>query len=255
MKLNVERGSAERGLLDTHCHLDRYPDALAAAREAERERVTTIGVTNLPSHFEAGLPHVRSFQYIRLAVGLHPLAANAHAAELPAFRHLLDKTSYVGEVGLDFSKEGLPTRAEQEASFREVLAALAGRPKFVTLHSRRAEGLVLDLLREFRVRPVVFHWYSGSLSVLDEAAKCGHFFSVNPAMVKSASGQKVVARIPRDRVLTETDGPHVRVGNRPARPADVRHVVEYLSERWGMSVPEVVAAIWANFRAAIAHLK
>jgi TatD DNase family protein len=255
MTSNFERGSAERGLLDTHCHLDRYPDALATACEAEREAVTTIGVTNLPSHFEAGLPHVRSFQHVRLAVGLHPLAAMSHAAELPAFRRLLDKTSYVGEIGLDFSTAGLPMRAEQEVSFREVLTALAGRPKFVTLHSRRAEERVLELLSEFGVGPVVFHWYSGSLAVLDEAAMRGHFFSVNPAMIKSAYGQKVVARIPPERILTETDGPHVHVGNRRARPADVRFVVEYLSASWGVGVPEVVAAVWANFRATIAHLK
>src|SRR5262249_15176833 len=153
-----------------------YPDPIAVARDSEREGITVIGVTNLPSHFELGFPHVRSFRHVRLALGLHPLTANSHRAELPVFHRLLDKTSDVGEVGLDFSREGLSTRMEQETSFREVLAALTGRPKFVTLHSRGAEERVLELLSEYGVRPVVFHWYSGSLSVLENVAQCGHFF-------------------------------------------------------------------------------
>lgn len=253
MQSNGEQDFAERALVDTHCHLDGYQDPLATAREAEREGVTTIAVTNLPSHFEAGLPHIRPFRRVRLALGLHPLAAASHEAELPAFRRLLDLTSYVGEVGLDSSKEGIRNRERQEASFREVLAALVGRRKFVTLHSRGAERRVLELLSEFGVGPVVFHWYSGPLTVLGEAATCGHFFSVNPAMVRSANGRRVIAAIPRDRLLTETDGPHVSVGNRPARPADVRAVTEYLSVCWGIAVPEVIRIIWANFRSSIAH--
>jgi TatD DNase family protein len=163
----------------------------------------------------------------------------------------------MGEVGLDFSGEGLPTKSESEV--RGELLRGAGRarrpPEVVTLQSRTAEERVLELSSEFGVGPIVFQGYSGPVSEFDEAAKCGHIFSVNPAMETSASGQNVVARIPRERVLTETDGPHVSVGNRPARPADVRLVVEYLSESWDVSVPKVASAIWANFRAAIAHLR
>ena len=31
-------------------------------------------------------------------------------------------------------------------------------------------------------------------------------------MIRSDKGQRIIARIPRDRVLTETDGPYVKIG-------------------------------------------
>jgi len=251
MTSSGERESNSVPLFDTHCHLDRYPDPAAAATQAERDGVVTIGVTNLPSHFQAGFPHVRKLKRVRLALGLHPLAAGSHRAELPAFRRLLSVTSYVGEIGLDFSKEGAATREEQETSFREVLSALACSPKFVTLHSRRAESRVLELLTEYGVGPVVFHWYTGPHDVLDELILRGHFVSVNPAMVRAATGQAVVSRLPRDRVLTETDGPYVRVGSRPARPADVAVVVEHLSSVWDLTREQVAATLYKNFRSVL----
>jgi TatD DNase family protein len=233
-------------MLDAHCHLDRYPDPLLTATEAERGAVVTIGVTNLPSHFQLGLPHLRAFRRVRLALGFHPLCAAAHAGELALFRKLLAETSYVGEVGLDFSKEGRPTRTAQERCFREVLVAVSAQPKFVSLHSRGAESLVLEMLSEFAVERAVFHWYTGTTCVLDRIAAAGHYFSVNPAMVGTPKGRAIADRIPPDRILTETDGPHVRIRDRPAKPADVRLVLEYLATSWGEPLPEVELIVRKN---------
>jgi TatD DNase family protein len=241
-------------MLDVHCHLDRYPDPLATAREAERQGILTIAVTNLPSHFALGHPHLRSFRRVRLALGLHPLAATSHGIELELFRKLVGQTSYIGEVGLDYSKEGVATRALQEESFRQVLSIISGRRKFLTLHSRGAESHVLDLLTEHGVEQAVFHWYSGPLAVLDRVVACGHFFSVNPAMLTNPRGRSVVERIPPDRMLTETDGPHVRVGNRPAKPSDVRVVVDHLASAWALPIADAEAKIAGNFRQLISSL-
>ena len=64
-------------MLDTHCHIDLYPNPHAIARAVERQKILTIAVTNLPSHFEVGLPHLRGFRQIRPALGLHPLMAES----------------------------------------------------------------------------------------------------------------------------------------------------------------------------------
>jgi TatD DNase family protein len=241
-------------MLDAHCHLDRYPDPRAMARQAEREGTVTIAVTNLPSHFVLGYPHLRTFRRVRLALGLHPLTAASHAAEIETFRELVDQTSYIGEVGLDYSREGIGTRALQEESFRQVLSAIADKPKFLTLHSRGAETHVLDLLSEYRIDRAVFHWFSGPPAALDRVVASGHFFSVNPAMISSARGRSVVERVPPDRMLTETDGPHVRVDERPARPSDVRLVADYLAGAWSLPAAEVESTIMGNFRRVIEHL-
>jgi TatD DNase family protein len=123
-------------ILDSHCHLDRYEDAQAVAAEAARRGVFTIAVSNLPSHFRAGVPHVRRFTRVRLALDLHPLAAAEHAGELSDFEALFTTTSFVGEVGLNYSKAGRQTKARQLESFPHVARLIGRSPKVVSLHSR-----------------------------------------------------------------------------------------------------------------------
>lgn len=239
-------------MLDAHCHLDRYPDPLAVAADARARGVFVVAVTNLPSHFVAGKAPTRGLQGVRLALGLHPLAVGANEHEIASFRPLLSQTSFVGEVGLDFSREGNATREVQTRAFREVAAAIrdAGT-KFISLHSRGAESEVLDILEEFEIGPAVFHWYSGNEGTLGRILKRGHYLSINPKMTLSRSGVKLIARLPSDRVLSESDGPYARIKGISCSPWDVRLVHGHLAELWGMTELEVAARVWANFRALV----
>jgi TatD DNase family protein len=234
-------------MIDTHCHVDLYPRPTVVAEEAKRARVLTICVTNLPSAFDRAYPYVAEFPNMRLALGLHPLLANAHTSERGRFRELLNKTSYIGEVGLDFSRDGIATKNVQLESFRFILRAIRGREKFITLHSRRAELAVLELLEEERRSPVVFHWFSGSITALNRALALGHFFSINPAMLSSTNGRKNIAAIPPERVLTESDGPFVQVGGKAAVPSDVAIVEEHLATIWGMKRSDANQRLRENF--------
>ncbi len=235
-------------LLDAHCHIDQFPDPPSLAAACEETGVTTVAVTNLPSHYRAGLPHVSGFRLVHLSLGFHPLVAARHQHELQEFLRVVPEVAFVGEIGLDFSREGLATKAEQLAAFRSIVRACAGERKFITLHSRGAEDAVLTVLEEFAVPGAVFHWYSGPLPLLDRASRQGFYFSVNPAMVRSKNGQRIIGRIPRDRILTETDGPYVKVGNRAAEPTDVRVVLEYLAKQWETSSGEAEGQVWENYQ-------
>jgi len=235
-------------MIDTHCHIDLYSNPTQVANRANRARVLTVLVTNLPSAFERAFPHVAAFDHIRPALGLHPLLAEQHLPERERFSALIDKTSYIGEVGLDFSAAGKETRDLQTESFRFVLDAIGSKPKFVTVHSRRAESAILEILEETEYEfPVVFHWYSGPVKVLEMAIQKGHFFSVNPSMTLSPNGQKIISRIPPERLLTETDGPFVKIRGRIVEPQDINIVEKYLSSVWSTSESDVRAIIRANF--------
>ena len=242
-------------MIDTHCHIDLYSDPLAIAKEVERQGILTIAVTNLPSHFEMGQPYLHGFRKIRQALGLHPLMAKHHRKERLKFKQMLSRTSYVGEVGLDFSKMGYDTKDIQIESLRFVFKQIQNKPKFITLHSRGAESAVLELLEEFNIQSTVFHWYSGSLAILDHAIQSGHYFSVNPAMVRSKNGRNIINRIPIDRSLTESDGPHVQLRNQPAKPTDIKSVLEVLSGIWGISFEETAAQVRSNFMKLITPIR
>lgn len=195
-------------IIDTHCHFDMMPNPEVYISAREKAGDIVIGMTNLPSHFKMGQPHLVGYKHIRLALGLHPLLASENSKELPLFKQLVDQTSYIGEVGLDFSREGIATKSEQISVLREVLATLKGKKKIVSVHSRKAEKELLDLLCEYEINNVIFHWYSGPVELVPRILAQGYYFSVNEAMCRSKNGQSIIEKIPRERILTETDAPY-----------------------------------------------
>jgi TatD DNase family protein len=164
---------------------------------------------------------VKRYKHIRLALGLHPLLASENKNELPLFNCLLGQTSYIGEIGLDFSKEGLSTMEDQIYVLRKLLEKIKGKKKIVSVHSRKAEREMLDLLREYEIENVIFHWYSGPIDLITPILDMGFYFSVNEAMCISKNGKAIIERIPRDRILTETDAPY-------NERTDIQNVLHYL---------------------------
>jgi TatD DNase family protein len=75
----------------------------------------------------------------------------------------------------------------------------------------------------------------------------GCWFSVGPAMLASSRGSALVAEMPRDRVLTETDGPFAKKGGVPLEPNDVLLAVRMLSELWKCPATSVHETLGSNF--------
>lgn len=242
-------------LLDAHCHIDRYPSLAQVLREATDAGVSTIAVTELPSAYQRLSMLLGSRPQVHVALGVHPLrAASASTVELRLFDRLVDQTAWVGEVGLDFSRAGVATRDRQMAVFERVLGHPKIDRKVLSVHSRGAEGETVAMLAETRLTAVL-HWYSGPLRALDDALAAGLYFSVNPAMLASKTGMRVIGALPHDRVLVETDGPHTRIGSKVARPADVPRIVRDLAGAWGVPYDEAQARLAENATALLASVK
>lgn len=242
-------------MLDTHCHIDLYKNPKVILDTCEKKGVTVFSMTNLPSHFEMGIPFFQSKKYVRMALGMHPLYATLHKNEFSKFELYLSKTSYIGEIGLDFSKEGIETKNIQLASFKRILKLVSDKKKILSLHSRKAEKEVFELLIEYNIKNAIFHWYSGGLTLIKNISNSGYYFSINPAMIKSISGQKIISKIPKENVLTETDGPFINMGSGPLLPGEVEDVLIYLSDLWGINISEVQNIVSLNFKRLINGLK
>jgi len=235
-------------MIDTHCHIDLFPNPHQIAEYSERNDILTIGVTNLPSHFELGFPHIQQYKKVRLALGLHPLYAEKHSLEYKTFKRNVDKTIYIGEVGLDYSREGIHTKELQIQSFRFVLQQIGKSKKFITIHSRRAEQEVLDLLLEYEIPIAAFHWYSGSKKVLRQIIDSGYYFSINPAMIKSKTGKEIIKAIPKHLILTESDGPFIEFNRELSQPKHVRNILQYLAKLYNINVAQIDRIIYNNFK-------
>jgi TatD DNase family protein len=227
-------------MIDTHCHFDYAENPISYISNNERNKVLTIGMTNLPSHFNMGIKYMKNYRYIRLALGLHPLLASEHEPEYAKFIECIDKTSYIGEIGLDFSKEGLATKDIQIKSFNFILECLINKKKILSIHSRNAEEYVFSMLIDKNIDNAIFHWYSGSIKILKKIIERGYFFSINSSMVNSEKGKKIISNIPESQMLTESDFPFINNTN-------IKKCSEYLSGFWKKSNADVDSIIYTNF--------
>lgn len=239
--------------VDTHCHIDLYKDPVSAIHSAERDHVYTIAVTNAPFVFENTADLVATSRYVRAAAGLHPELVGSHGHQIDKLRPLLDRTRYVGEIGLDYTTLDESLREKQRHVLSKALEWCAEySDKIVTLHSRRASADVISMVGSGFNGKAVLHWFSGTKKEVERAANLGFYFSVNPAMSRSKKGQSLIAAMPIERVLTESDGPLVGVGQHSQlHPADVKLAVQDISTLWRVSFDETRSRICENFRTIV----
>lgn len=232
--------------VDTHCHLDQYQDPARVLEDARRQRIVVVAVTETPSDFQRQLALMGDDNFLRPALGLHPMrAARMSGNEVERFFAALPQTDYIGEIGIDRSREGKATEARQIQLFERVLAEPRIKTKVLSIHSRGAAKEVVERMEQASAVGIL-HWYSGSVSVAERALDAGLYFSINPAMVRSKGGQRLLQLLPTHRVLTETDGPYSRVGSRGSMPTDVPLVIQALASLWDVSEAQAADVVVNN---------
>ena len=239
-------------LVDFHCHLDLYPDFEAAVAEAEKAGIYTLAVTTTPKAWPRNFEITRPTRHVRAGLGLHPqLVADRHT-EIVLWENYLPQTRYVGEVGLDAGPRYYRSLDLQKQIFERILkqCAKAGG-KVLSVHSVRAATYVLDMIEDFLPPAhgkVVLHWFTGSKSEARRASGMHCYFSINAAMMAAQKGRELVATLPADLLLTETDGPFTQIGGRPARPVDVESVIHALAELHHLTPDAMAANVQVNLR-------
>ena len=239
--------------VDFHCHLDLYPDHERLILECDQAEVATLAVTTTPKAWRRNRELAASSRHIRVALGLHPQLVAERESELPLLERLLEESRYVGEVGLDAGPQFYRSFEAQERVFKRVLEACSEQGgKILTVHSVRSVGKVLTHIESLLPRDrgtVVLHWFTGSASEARKAVELGCYFSINSQMLTSAKHRNLVASLPPDRILTETDGPFVQSEGRPARPAtDIPKTVQTLALLRDQSPEQAAAQIISNLR-------
>jgi TatD DNase family protein len=217
-----------------HCHLDLYANPRQLLLDLKRVNAYVLSVTTTPKAWAGTRAMAAGYPRIKTALGLHPQLAHERIGELPLFERLLPDARYVGEIGLDGSPEFAAHWRDQVTVFEHVLASSASAGgRILSIHSRAAATEVLDAIeRHPGAGTAILHWFSGNSAQLDRAIKIGCWFSVGAAMLKSKKGRQLVERMPRERVLTETDGPFGTLNGSVLQPADTTYAVDTLSSLW-----------------------
>ena len=243
-------------LIDTHAHLEEVENlerVIAEARSADITAIIGVGSDYKSNQKILHLAQVyRGFVYP--AIGLHPY--NLRDSEIDRNLEFIEanigQAVGIGEVGLDYHKK-VRARAEkdlQKCVLREIFKIARKYKKPVIIHSRYAWRDALTLVEEAELQEVVFHWYTGTSSVLRDIVSQGYFISATPAVEYHEEHRRAVKEISLDRLLLETDTPVVyRRGSEfeyEAKPADVLRALKGVARLKGVSEAQIAEVTTAN---------
>jgi len=251
-------------LVDTHCHLDM--DAFDPDREAVLDRAASCGVGRMVT---VGTDEASSLKALELAlrhaprgvfatVGVHPHEASSVAEGLPGAlgdlaRH--DRVVAVGETGLDFFYDHSPREVQKKVfAFHVAWALKVGKP--LVVHVRDAFDEALEILKSEGAAEIggVFHCFSGTWEQAVAALDLGFYLSFAGPLTfpKGEALRDVASRIPRDRLLCETDAPYLAphpFRGRRNEPAHVAQIYDRLAEVRREARGDLEATIYRNAEA------
>jgi len=256
-------------LVDSHAHLD-FTDynedlemVLRRAAESGISKVLAVGcvddenlgddlITLSRKHSSRGLEILTSF-------GVHPHDASSWG---PGMRERLielcslDSSVALGEIGLDFYYNHSPEQVQKDA-FSEQLE-LAGQLQLpVIVHSRDAEAGTLEILeRRFSGKKGeakgVVHCFTGSkdmaMRVLDLGFHLG--FGGIITFKNSSEMREIVAEVPLNRILLETDAPFlapVPFRGKRNEPSYLGEVAKTIALVKNLTIDEVAEVTTNNF--------
>ncbi|MCU0730573.1 MAG: TatD family hydrolase [Hyphomonas sp.] len=240
-------------MFDTHVNLhgeafaDDLDDVLARARSAGVRRF--LAICDRYDNFPAVKAIAETHPDIWCSVGVHPHHAKDFTglmAETLIAEAAHPKVVAIGETGLDFHY-GYSAEADQVRSVREHIRAARETRLPLILHTREADSLMADILEDEYAkgafRPLL-HCYTGGEELCRRALALGSYVSVSGILsFKSARDVRaVIAGVPLDRIILETDCPYlapVPMRGRRNEPSYLVHVAEALGALMGVDTDTV----------------
>jgi len=247
-------------LTDTHCHLDfknfdkDRKAVISRAWETGLIRILVPGVDINTSRSAVQL--AETFPKIYAAIGIHPNSSRSWDSQsVNKLKVLANKPKVVaiGEIGLDYYRDRAP-RNHQKRILRNQLTLADKLMLPVIIHTRNESiedraciNDTIDILTDWnpkRPNPGVVHSFSGFEKEAKRLISFGFMIGITgPITYKNGILlRRVVASIPIESLLLETDGPfltpHPHRGKRN-EPSYVRYIAEKISEVKQQSVEEV----------------
>lgn len=184
--------------------------------------------------------------------GLHPTSVNDNPRwreELDEVERLLNtspvKLCGIGEIGLDLYWSRDSYHEQREVLHAQLELALQ-HDMPVVIHTRSAYNEMLDAIATYRGRGLrgVFHAYADSTDMARKLERLGEFkFGIGGVVTFKNSGlDKVVAELPLELLLLETDSPYLTpVPHRGKRneSAYIEYVCRKIADIHGRSVEDI----------------
>ncbi len=246
---------------DTHAHY--YDDAFDPDREELLSALPQRGVElvlcpgcDLETS-RASIDLAQRHPHVYAAVGFHP--EDLEGVGFSALGEIEDMAAHpkvraIGEIGLDYYWEKEPEKRELQREFFAAQLELAQKLDLPAIvHDREAHKDCMDIVRARPGAKGVYHCYSGSLEDAKVLAGLGWFISFTGAITfkNARRALEVIAWLPLDRIMIETDAPYMAPEPYRGKRCDsgyVYRVAETIAQVKGLTTAEVARATTANGR-------
>lgn len=248
-------------LVDSHCHLDfnDFEEDFSEILERARENGVTamLNAGNNIGELDKQLELSEKYPFIYTAVGVHPHNASEYP-DLTA-EDLIARTSHkkvvaIGECGLDYYYDYSP-REVQIRLFREHIKAAQETGLPLIIHTRDADDDMIAILGEaYKKKPFTgeIHCFSSSKRLADFALSIGFYISASGMITfnKCNELRDIIASVPLDRLLVETDSPFlapIPMRGRRNEPAFVLYTAERLAQIKDLPLEKLAQITSDNF--------
>jgi TatD DNase family protein len=246
-------------IIDTHAHLDSAifdedrEEVIRRAVDAGIGKIVNIGFNRetIPTTIALAEKH----DMIYAAVGWHPQdAIHMQSTDLDWIEELCGhrKVVAIGEIGLDYYWDTSP-KDVQINIFREQIRLARRINKPIIIHNRDAHQDIVRILREEKASDIggIMHCYSGSWEIARECLDMNFYISFGgPVTFKNAVQPKeVLAQVPLDRLLLETDSPYLAphpFRGKRNESAHVRLVAEAAAQIKQVNIDEIISITTNN---------
>ncbi len=229
---------------------------------AEQAGVTTLIVTgtSLAGSNAARILCEAHPGRLYFTAGVHPHHASEYCDTTHQQLRLLSQHPAcvaIGETGLDFNRN-FSTEQQQIAAFEQQLrmAGETGLPLF--LHERDAHNCQLEMLRRHRgaISRAVAHCFTGTEQELDAYLELDLYIGLTGWICDERRNSHLlplIRKIPRDRLLLETDAPYllprdIRPKPKSGRnePCHLPHIAQRIAQETQTAPEALRAQLYAN---------
>ncbi|MFO8030099.1 MAG: TatD family hydrolase [Cyclonatronaceae bacterium] len=247
-------------MIDTHSHIylpqfrKDMPEVLDRAWQAGVTDIMmpAIDFGSLEQMDEMSHPHIRFHKM----VGIHPCDVEETQENVRA--QLIERGGTgdiiaIGETGLDYywSRDHV---AMQQKSLREHCQVAKALDKPVILHNRDSTEDLLDIIKEQQDGHLrgIWHCFNGTPEQGRRALDLGLYLGIGGVVTfKNAGVDRVVAEMPLDRLVLETDAPYLAPAPKRGKrnePSYMKYTAEKLAGLFDMSLEETDRITTENAR-------
>jgi TatD DNase family protein len=204
-------------IFDTHAHYD--DKAFDTDRDtllgSSLPQAGVCGIVTAGTNVESSLKSAalaEKYDYVHFAAGIHPEdVAGAKGGDISRIADIIKshkKAVAVGEIGLDYHYDG--DRELQQHIFEAQLSLAQDLDLPVIIHDRDAHADTLRILKQFHLRGTL-HCFSGSAESATELVSLGFYigFTGSVTFKNNKKAALVLAALPLERILVETDCPYM----------------------------------------------